>query len=494
MAFGPDGALYVLDYGTGWFNGDANSALYRIEYIGGGNRAPIARGQRQPDLRRRAADRAPSPRPAAPTRRAARSPTRGTSATAPPRRRPTRRRPTPPTAPTPPTLTVTRPAGRDRHGQRGDHRRQHRARRSTINAPADGQLFTFGDTVPFTITVTDPEDGTIDCARVKMTYVARPRQPRPPDHLADRLLRHDHRSRSTASTTPRRTSSASSTPSTPTTAGSTTHTQQHRCSRSTGRPSTSARQSGRPARRPSRRPRAATTVGDIDNGDWISFTPYTLSNATAFTARVSSAGAGGTLEVRAGSADRHRARHGRPCRSPAAGRPSPTSPARSPARRPAPPRCTWSSPAAPGALFDVDAFTFTTGGRHRRRADRRAGRQVPGRRAAAATADGTQIQIYDLQRQRGRRPGRSRRSDAAGRSASAWTSPAAAPADGTKIQLWTCNGDRRAELDRAAPTAPLRNPQSGKCLDVSGNSSADGTAVTCGPATAAPTRSGPCPD
>ena len=32
MEFGPDGALYVLDYGTGWFGGDANSALYRIEY------------------------------------------------------------------------------------------------------------------------------------------------------------------------------------------------------------------------------------------------------------------------------------------------------------------------------------------------------------------------------------------------------------------------------------------------------------------------------
>src|SRR5882757_1917627 len=39
--FGPDGALYVLDYGTGWFNGDANSALYRIEYRpAGGGRAP----------------------------------------------------------------------------------------------------------------------------------------------------------------------------------------------------------------------------------------------------------------------------------------------------------------------------------------------------------------------------------------------------------------------------------------------------------------------
>ncbi|CAM5356254.1 Carbohydrate-binding protein OS=Streptomyces tendae OX=1932 GN=F3L20_20090 PE=4 SV=1 [Streptomyces tendae] len=43
------------------------------------------------------------------------------------------------------------------------------------------------------------------------------------------------------------------------------------------------------------------TVGDIENGDWISFSPYALDNATAFTARVSSAGSGGTIEVRAGS-------------------------------------------------------------------------------------------------------------------------------------------------------------------------------------------------
>ncbi len=43
------------------------------------------------------------------------------------------------------------------------------------------------------------------------------------------------------------------------------------------------------------------TAGFIDNNDWISFQPYNLSNATRFTARVASAGAGGTIEVRAGS-------------------------------------------------------------------------------------------------------------------------------------------------------------------------------------------------
>ncbi|MFD9247372.1 PQQ-dependent sugar dehydrogenase, partial [Streptomyces sp. NPDC059556] len=41
MAFGPDGALYVLDYGTAWFGGDHNSGLYRIENATGG-RSPVA--------------------------------------------------------------------------------------------------------------------------------------------------------------------------------------------------------------------------------------------------------------------------------------------------------------------------------------------------------------------------------------------------------------------------------------------------------------------
>ena len=52
MAFGPDGALYVLDYGTG----SNNQALYRIEYIGGGNRSPIASRLGEPDVRPEPAD------------------------------------------------------------------------------------------------------------------------------------------------------------------------------------------------------------------------------------------------------------------------------------------------------------------------------------------------------------------------------------------------------------------------------------------------------
>ena len=35
MEFGPDGTAYVLDYGTGWFSGSPEAGLYRIEYTGG---------------------------------------------------------------------------------------------------------------------------------------------------------------------------------------------------------------------------------------------------------------------------------------------------------------------------------------------------------------------------------------------------------------------------------------------------------------------------
>ena len=59
MEFGPDGALYVLDYGTGWFGGDANSARVpdRVQLRRrAGRRSPVANAN--PTSGQRAADRA----------------------------------------------------------------------------------------------------------------------------------------------------------------------------------------------------------------------------------------------------------------------------------------------------------------------------------------------------------------------------------------------------------------------------------------------------
>lgn len=39
MDFGPDGSLYILEYGSAWFRGNANSRLIKIEF-NAGNRKP----------------------------------------------------------------------------------------------------------------------------------------------------------------------------------------------------------------------------------------------------------------------------------------------------------------------------------------------------------------------------------------------------------------------------------------------------------------------
>src|SRR5690625_7784157 len=42
MTFGPDGAIYILEYGTNWFSRNNDAKLVRIEYMEG-NRPPVAR-------------------------------------------------------------------------------------------------------------------------------------------------------------------------------------------------------------------------------------------------------------------------------------------------------------------------------------------------------------------------------------------------------------------------------------------------------------------
>ena len=101
MEFGPEGSLYVLDYGSNWFGGGPDSALYRVDYVKGGRRPLVetsaATGHEQRGDARPCSSRAR----ARATRTAIRSPTSGTSATARrPRPSPTRATPTARSAPT----------------------------------------------------------------------------------------------------------------------------------------------------------------------------------------------------------------------------------------------------------------------------------------------------------------------------------------------------------------------------------------------------------
>ena len=168
MEFGPDGALYVLDYGTGYFNGDENSAVYRIENATNGH-SPIAEAKSDRTSGQAPLEVAFSSEGSsdADGDELSYSWDFGDGATS---TRPTRRTPTPRTAPTPrPSPPATR------SGRTGSASVivtvGNTAPEVELKVPADGTPFAFGDEVPFKVEVTDPEDGEIDCSKVEVSYI-----------------------------------------------------------------------------------------------------------------------------------------------------------------------------------------------------------------------------------------------------------------------------------------------------------------------------------
>ncbi|WP_440089767.1 carbohydrate-binding protein [Streptosporangium sp. LJ11] len=299
MEFGPDGALYVLDYGTGWFGGDANSAVYRIEYNSGTGQAPIAAIGANPKagnapLTVQFSSAGSTDPDGDPITYAWDFTTNGSTDS---------------TAANPSftytangtytaTLTVSDNTGRSATASTTISVGQPTV---TLNLPLNGRVFSFGDAVPFQISVTDPNSPTVDCSRVKINYI----------------LGHDSHGHQMTSAT-----GCSGTIQTPvdgehdananifgvfdaeyTPVGSTTavHAPQAVLQPRTRQAEHySAQQGVQIVAKPSAN--GGNAVGHIENGDWISFTPYNLTGVTSFTARVASAGTGGTLTLRAGSA------------------------------------------------------------------------------------------------------------------------------------------------------------------------------------------------
>ncbi|MFG2342575.1 PQQ-dependent sugar dehydrogenase [Streptomyces phaeochromogenes] len=301
MAFGPDGALYVLDYGLAWFGGDENSALYRIENATDGH-SPVAQaaadrtsGQAKLKVKFSSAGTTDADGDALTYswdfgdggKSTAANPTYTYKKNG--------------------TYTATLTA-KDATGRTGSASVRivvgNTAPKVTLQLPEDGQLFSFGDAVPFKVKVTDPEDGrSIDCAKVKVSFV----------------LGHDSHGHPLTTA-----NGCSGTIQTSADGGHdedanifgvfdaeytdnggggqealTTHDQnvvqpRHRQAEHYGKSEGVTIQTKATAH-------GGRTVGDINNRDWISFEPYVLSNATKITARISSGGTGGKLEVRAGS-------------------------------------------------------------------------------------------------------------------------------------------------------------------------------------------------
>ncbi|MER6346734.1 PQQ-dependent sugar dehydrogenase [Streptomyces sp. NPDC001595] len=361
MSFGPDGALYVLDYGTAWFGGDEHSALYRIENATDGHspvaQATASRTSGQAPLRVRFSSEGSTDQDgdaltyrwdfgdgttsteAAPTHRYREN---GTY-----------------------TATVT---AEDPTGRTGSASVRivvgNTAPTVVLETPRDGRLFSFGDDIPFTVRVTDPEDGTaIDCAKVKVTFVLGHDSHGHPLTSANGCtgtLRtsadggHDEDANIFGVVDAEYTDGGGGGQ-----AALTTHDQnvvqpRHRQAEHFGNGSGVSVITKDTAH-------GGRTVGDIHNGDWISFTPYALSNAKSVTARVSSGGAGGTLEIRAGSSTGTLL--GRATVPVTGGWDTFQDVSASLSRAP---RGTTTlhlvfKGSGTGALFDVDDFTFTTG-------------------------------------------------------------------------------------------------------------------------------------
>ncbi|MGW1003735.1 PQQ-dependent sugar dehydrogenase [Streptomyces sp. NPDC002520] len=301
MAFGPDGALYVLDYGTSWFGGDANSGLFRIENVTG-RHSPVAQA---------AADRTSGQAPMNVNFSSAGTTDKdddaltyswdfgdGTTSTA---ANPAHKYRTNGTY----TATLTVKDTTDRTGTASVQIVVgNTAPKVTLQLPEDGQLFEFGDAVPFKVRVSDPEDGkAVDCSKVTVNFI----------------LGHDTHGHPLTSAT-----GCSGTIQTTADGG---HDQdanifgvfdaQYTDGGGGGQAplTTHARHVTQPKHRQAEHfddssgitvynkstAHGGKSVGDVDNGDWISFKPYVLSNATSLSARIASGGAGGALEVRAGS-------------------------------------------------------------------------------------------------------------------------------------------------------------------------------------------------
>ena len=171
MEFGPDGSLYLLTYGDGFFNINADAAMERFEYVKG-QRAPIAvisatptSGQ-DPLVVSFSSAGTNDPDPGDALSYAWDFDGNGTTDS-------TEENPTH-------TYTtrgsfVARLTVTDSNGLSSSANTTitvgNTAPTVTIDVPTEGGTFAFGDNIPFTVTVTDPEDGVINCGEVEVTFV-----------------------------------------------------------------------------------------------------------------------------------------------------------------------------------------------------------------------------------------------------------------------------------------------------------------------------------
>ncbi|MGP3970053.1 ThuA domain-containing protein [Streptomyces sp. 6N223] len=315
LQFGPDGALYLIEWGSGFGGNNADSGIYRIDYTSG-NRAPVARFT---------ADRTSGPAPldvafdsgdsfdpeGGPITVSWDFDGDGTEDSAEVAPTHTYADPGKYTV----RLTVTDQDGRSSVSNL-DIVAGNTAPSIEVIAPADGGFFDFGDTIAYEVQVTDPEDGAIDCENVvvqpalghdehdhggsqyhgctgviplegdqghiganifgtvKVSYTDQGNGAAPPLTTTEVIvLQPKHREAEHFDTTGRLTTSAAG-----------------------GDPGVVAETTGDTAG-------GGQNIGFIEDGDWWAWDPANLTNIEEISLRAASPTAGATVEVRTGDPD-----------------------------------------------------------------------------------------------------------------------------------------------------------------------------------------------
>ncbi len=295
LKFGPNGSLYVIEWGSGFGGGNTDDGVYRIDYVSG-NRAPVAKAAATPTSGRAplavqfsAAGSSDPDGDAltygwdfdgngttdATTATASHTYTANGTYNA--------------------VLTVTDAGGKEGRAQ-VTITVGNTAPVVRFSGPPDGGQFAWGDPINYTVSVTDPEDGTIDCTRVSVVTA----------------IGHDDHSHDTG-----RFTGCTATVSTESDHGEYANTfyvltatytdsgglvgstsvvlqpKRKQAEYYTG--SSGVRVIDQAAAENGKR------IGDISPGDWVSFKPMSIQGINAVSYRVSSPYGGGTIELRAGS-------------------------------------------------------------------------------------------------------------------------------------------------------------------------------------------------
>lgn len=303
MTFGPDGAMYLAEWGRGFGRNNPDDGIYRIEYAAPGERAPAARAAATPTSGQ-------APLQVAFTSAGSVDPDEGQAityswnfgdgATS--------------TEPNPThtyarngnyeaVLTVTDPTGRTGTASVaitvGNTAPQVR-----FVTPPDGGFVGDGDTVRYQVSVTDAEDGTIDCAKVVVQPAighdshAHPLEELPGCEGTFTTSAAGHGADANMFYVATATYIDNGGPGVDPLVGTTDillqpkHRQAEHYSA----------QSGTSESRNDAAAEGAYRVANISTGDWLAFERMNLSGIDAISYRVAGT-AGGTIELRAGAPD-----------------------------------------------------------------------------------------------------------------------------------------------------------------------------------------------